>query len=153
MSQLMDAIKRFFREDNWSFTESQMDTGLSLKFGGNYGQWNCYARVREEGQFVFFSYAPLDIPEGKYPLITEYITRANFGLYIGDFEFNYMTGTVQFKTSIDVRGQETDLSSTLIKHLVYTNVVTMDKYLPGLEMVVTGKATPEQAIEQAEADE
>lgn len=154
MGQLVEAIRQFFQEDNWSFTESQVDTGLSLRFGGRNGQWNCYARVREEdGQFAFYSYAPVDIPEAKYPVTTEYITRANFGLHIGDFEFNFITGTVQFKTSIDVKGQESGLTSTLIRHLVYTNVVTMDKYLPGLELVVMGKATPAQAIARTEADE
>jgi len=151
MGQLLETIKQFFKEDNWSFTESQADTGLSLRFAGKSGQWNCYARVREqEGQFIFYSYAPIDVPKAKYPPIIKYITRANFGLSIGDFEFNFLMGTIQFKTSIDVNGEESKLSFALIKHLVYGNVVTMDKYLPGLELVVKGKATAEQAIAQIE---
>lgn len=151
MGQLLDTIKQFFLEEDWSFTESQMDTGLLLKFQGKNGQWNCYALVREdEEQFVFYSYAPIDIQEAMYPPIIEYLTRANFGLSIGDFEFNFMTGTVQFKTGIDVQGLESNLVSALIGHLVYTNVVTMDKYLPGLEPIIMGKTTPEKAITRIE---
>ena len=147
MGQLLETIKQFFKEENWSFVESEVDTGLILKSGGKSGQWNCYARVNEEeGQFIFYSYAPVSVPESNYTSVTEYITRANFGLIIGDFELNFITGTIQYKTSIDMKGEESKLSSTLIRHLVYTNVVTMDKYLPGFNLILESKATPEQAI-------
>jgi hypothetical protein len=147
MGQIMLKLQQFFRENSWSFMESQDKTGLMLKFGGRSGKWNCYAEAREpRGQLVFYSYAPVDVPEASYSAVIEYLTRANFGLGIGDFEFNFLSGTVQFKTSIDVTGEESNLSLNLIKHLVFTNVVTMDKYLPGLQSVLEGKTTPEQAI-------
>ena len=37
---------------------------------------------------------------------------------------------------IDVEGEADKLSSTLLKHLVYQNVLTMDKYLPGLRAII-----------------
>ncbi|MFC1944176.1 YbjN domain-containing protein [Chloroflexota bacterium] len=153
MGKLLETIKRFFQEDGWDYTESTMDTGLLLRFGSRNEQWNCYARVREQyGQLMFYSYAPVDIPEPKRLSIAEYITRVNFGLHIGDFEMNFSTGTVQFKTGIDVKGQEENLTFTMIKHLVYTNVVTMDKFLPGLRMIISENMTPDQAITRIEAD-
>jgi hypothetical protein len=42
------------------------------------------------------------------------------------------------------------LSSALSKRLVYTNVLMMDKYLPGIMAVIYGGVSPEQAIAQVE---
>jgi hypothetical protein len=38
-----------------------------------------------------------------------------------------------------------------LKQLVYTNVLTMDQYLPGIEAVISSKTSPEEAIAQIES--
>jgi len=77
--------------------------------------------------------------------------RANFGLFIGNFELDFDSGTMQYRTSIDVEGQEEALSSLVIKHLVYQNVLTMDKYLPGLAAVLDGSSSPAAAVRLIES--
>jgi len=147
MIDLLRTVKQFFELDGWSFTESDTDSGLLLRFGGKNGQWRCYARVRrEQGQFIFYSYAPLEVPEAKRTAIAEFVTRANFGLSIGNFELSFDSGTLQFRTGIDVQGHEECLSAGILKHLVYANVMAMDRYLPGIRSVVERDETPEQAI-------
>lgn len=149
MGIIMERVKQFFEADQWAYAESEI--GLKLNFGGRTGTWRCLARVREdEGQFLFYSFVPLEVPAAQMPLVAEYLMRANFGLFIGNFELNYRTGTVQYRTSIDVEGDEEALSLPVIKHLVYQNVLTMDKYLPGLQAVIEGRMSPEAAIEATE---
>ena len=67
---------------------------------------------------------------------------------IGNFELDFTDGEVRYKTSIDVEGDQ--LSSVLIKTLVYTNVTMMDEYLPGIKAVIEAGVSPEEAIRAIE---
>ncbi|MBC7340390.1 MAG: YbjN domain-containing protein [Firmicutes bacterium] len=97
---------------------------------------------------MFYSVCPVNVPEGKRLAVAEYLTRANYGLVIGNFEMDFRDGEVRYKTSIDVEGAE--IAPALVRNLVYANVITMDRYLPGLLGVIYGNLTPEQAIAQVE---
>jgi hypothetical protein len=66
---------------------------------------------------------------------------------IGNLELDYTDGEIRYKTSINVTADQ--LSSALIKTLVYTNVTMMDEYLPGIQVVLAGQ-TPEAAIQAIE---
>lgn len=84
-------------------------------------------------------------------MVAEYLTRANYGLPLGNFEMDFSDGEVRFKTSLDVEGEEYMLTPAMIKSLVYSNVLTMDRYLAGMMAVIYGDASPEQEIAKAEA--
>jgi hypothetical protein len=139
---------RFFTEDDWTFTKIQGQPILQMGYQGENGQWMCYARANEDPQqFAFYSVYPVVVPDDRKFAIAEFITRANSGLVLGNFEFNFDNGEILYKTSIDVEGDR--LTSALIKRLVYTNVVIMDQYLPGINAVLEN-ASPESAIAQIE---
>jgi hypothetical protein len=57
---------------------------------------------------------------------------------------DFSDGELRYKTSIDLTG--IDLPKALIRSLLYTNVVVMDKYLPGIVGVLTDGMTPEAAV-------
>ena len=81
-------------------------------------------------QFLFYVIAPVKAPEEVRAAVAEYITRANYGLRIGNFEMDYTDGEVRYKSSLDFEGGGT--YGTLIKNTIYPAVQTMDFYLPGL---------------------
>jgi len=150
---ILNQIIYFFTEDDWQFTKQQSEPALYLAFQGENGAWTCYARAREDQQqFVFYSLCPIAIPEANRSAIAEFLTRANYGMTIGNFELDFSDGEIRYKTSVDVEGDR--LTSALIRNLVYTNVAMMDEYLPGIKAVVETGASPEaaiRAIEQSEA--
>ncbi|NJK69602.1 MAG: YbjN domain-containing protein [Microcoleus sp. SU_5_3] len=152
---MLEEIILFFTKDDWSFTKIQGESVLQTAFQGKNGKWNCYAKVREEQQqFVFYSICPINAPENKRLAIAEFITRANYGTIIGNFELDYTDGEIRYKTSIDVEGS--NLTFPLIKQLVYTNVTMMDEYLPGIVAAIDGDVEPKDAIrsiEQREAND
>ncbi|NES73010.1 MAG: YbjN domain-containing protein, partial [Okeania sp. SIO2D1] len=123
---------------------------LRMLFQGQNGKWTCYARTRvEQSQFVFYSICPVKVPKPKRRAVGEFISRANYGMIIGNFELDFVEGEIRYKTSTDVEGLT--LTLALIKRLVYTNVMMMDEYLPGITSVIKGEASPEEAIAQIEA--
>lgn len=142
---ILQALLNFFTEDDWSFQKVTSEPALRLAFRGENGQWNCYAKAREEQQqMVFYSLCPVAVPEDKRLAAAELIARVNYGLIVGNFELDFNDGEIRYKTSIDVEGES--LSPNLIQPLVYANVMMMDEYLPAIEAVIEGRLSPEDAI-------
>jgi hypothetical protein len=146
---LLDQLIGFLTSDDWSFTRLQGEPILYTTVKGNHGEWNCFAQIREEqNQILFYSICPTPVPEDKRSPIAEFLTRANSGLILGNFELDFDDGEIRYKTSIDVTNDF--LNQALIKQLVYTNVSMMDEYLPGIQAVIAGEATPIEAIRRVE---
>ncbi|MEM7579862.1 MAG: YbjN domain-containing protein [Cyanobacteria bacterium P01_A01_bin.80] len=142
---IFKAVVNFFIEDDWQFAKLETEPSLRLAFQGKNGKWDCYAKAREQQQqFVFYSVSPVSAPENKRLPITEFITRANYGMIMGNFESDFTTGEIRYKTSIDVEGD--NLSFALIKQMVYANVMMMDEYLPGIMAVIEQEVEVKEAI-------
>jgi hypothetical protein len=151
MGQLFEAVVDYLTEDDWKFNVVKDDTALMLSFRGEAGSWQCFATVDEEKQwFTFYSILPSNVPEEKRVEIAEFITRANYGLVIGNFEMDYGDGEVRYKTSVDVEGGE--LTPKMIENLMRANLMTMDRYFAGVMGVLYGDRDPAEAIAEMEED-
>ena len=149
MAEILEAVEKFFTEDEWPYSQLDGRPTLRTAFKGDSGGWNCYAQAREkQEQFMFYSVCSSNVPKEKRLAMAEFLTRANYGLIIGNFEMDFSDGEVRYKTSIDV--EDDRLSVALIKNLVYANVLTMDRYLPGVMSIIYGDVSPAQAIAQME---
>jgi len=148
---MREIVTGFFEADGWPIEEVSTDTLVATGFAGDTDQWRCFALLQPElNRLMFYSLVPENVPEAQHRLAMEYITRANYGLAIGNFEMDLSDGEVRYKTSVDVEGGE--LTQGLVQAAVYANVVTMDRYLPGLRRVLAESASPAEAIEQIEAE-
>ena len=146
---LLETVIHFFTTDHWTFTKLQGQPVLQMGCQGENGSWICYAHARDtQQQFIFYSVYPTPAPEDKRSAIAEFLTRANYGMTIGNFELDFSDGEIRYKTSIDVEGDR--LTPALIKRLVYTNVMMMDEYLPGIKAVIETGVSPEEAIRSIE---
>jgi hypothetical protein len=125
------------------------EPALQVRFTGESGEWTCLAVAREQQrQFVFYSVLDGFVEADQRPAVQEFLTRANWTLAIGNFEFNPDTGEVRYKTSVDL-GEE-HLTSNLAQRVVYANVINMDRYLPALLAVCAGELSPADALQSAE---
>lgn len=146
---IYDTMVQFFREDDWRFRPLQDSPILQMGFSGDNGTWQCFAQANDElERFMFYSILPIKVPVEGRPAVAEFITRANYGLIVGNFEMDYTDGEVRYKTSIDVEGGV--LTTGMIKTLVYANVLMVDKYFPGLMVTMYGGASPADAIARIE---
>lgn len=149
MGSIFDAMVQFFEEDDWNYHQVEGRTILRLGFSGDNGSWSCYAEAKEEReQFVFYSVLEAKAPEEKRPAMAEFLTRANCGMIIGNFELDYSDGQVRYKTSIDV--EDDRLTTALVKNMVYMNVIIMDRYFPGIMKVIYADASPAKEIAKIE---
>lgn len=144
MGQIFNAVVDFLTDDGWKYTileEDQDLLALTLSFKGHAGSWQCFAIVDEEKHWLrFYSILPVHVPEEKRPEATEFITRANYGLMLGNFEMDLADGEVRFKTSVDAEGGE--LTKPMIDNLLRSNLISMDRYFPGLMAVLYSDRAP-----------
>ncbi len=149
MGPVYNDMTRFFLMDDWKFTPIEGRSMLQMGFSGRNGNWTCIARALDEKQqVIFLSICSVKVPEAKRDLVAEFLTRANYGLVIGNFEMDYEDGEIRYKTSVDVGDEH--VSSEIMKPLVYTNVAMMDRYLPGIMAVTHGNVSPADAIKDIE---
>jgi hypothetical protein len=149
MGQLFETVLEYLTEDEWNFHVIKEDTALTLSFRGDTGVWQCFGTADEEKQwFTFYSILPSNVPDDKRVEVAEFITRANYGLVIGNFEMDYADGEVRYKTSVDVEGGE--LTSKMVENVIRANVMTMDRYFAGLMGVLYGDRDPAEAIAEME---
>jgi hypothetical protein len=149
MGQILDIVAQFFKEDDWPYSQLEGKTVLRTGFSGENGQWSCFAQALEDRyQFVFYSLLPNKAPEERRPAMAEFLTRANYGMILGNFEMDFSDGEIRYKTSIDV--EDDDLTPALLKQLLYANVMTMDRYWPGIMAVLYSNVSPAEAIADIE---
>ena len=145
-----ELLGEFLREDEWYPTQIEGKTVYRMGFTGRNTSYTCFARVREEyDQVLFYVMLPNRIEEAMRPQIAEFITRANYGLRIGNFEMDYSDGEVRYKTSLDYEGET--LTHGYLKNMIYPAIRTMDQYYPGIMAVLYGGKSVVDAIEAVEA--
>lgn len=146
-----DTLGEFLEADGWHPRALDGKTVYRCDFVGGNGDLRCYAQIRADlEQFIFYAVCTVKAPEEVRGAVAEFVTRANYGLRIGNFEMDYTDGEIRYKSSIDF--EDETLTPNLIRHTLYPAVQTMDYYLPGLLRVIYGGASPYEAIQEVEGD-
>jgi len=150
--QAFETLGQFLTEDDWYPQQLEDKTIYRMGFSGKNGQVTCFAQIRVDlEQFLFYAVAPVKVPEEMRVAVAEFITRANYGLRIGNLELDFSDGEVRYKSSLDFESQT--LTPQLIKLAIYPAVQTMDRYLPGLMAVIYGGKSPAEAVAEIEKGE
>jgi hypothetical protein len=150
-SRALETLREFLEADGWFPQQLDERPIYRIAFSGKNGELRCYAQVRIElEQFMFYAVAPVKAAEEVRSDVAEYLTRANYGLRIGNFELDYQDGEVRYKSSLDFESET--LTSNFIRNAIYPAVQTMDRYLKGLLSVMYGGRTPVEAIQEVEGE-
>ena len=150
-ASLLAIIEKHLTEDEWAyFRSSEYPDEIHVPVNGKAGRFACTFRVIQEKDLMFFYvYVSTKAPEGRRKEVVEYITRANFGSYIGNFEMNMETGDIRYKVSLDVEGGT--VSTAMIKNMLSAGVSVVDRYHNGLMEVMVSHAIPATAVREAES--
>lgn len=103
--------------------------------------------VNDNGIYVQ-AICPINASKDVYNTVVEYITRANYGLSMGCFMFDYRDGEVSFRDFLVA--QESVPSIKDIERTVDMPFIMMEKYGDGLVKALMGFGDPERDIEDAE---
>ncbi len=111
---------------------------------GQSGRWRCYWHVDSAWERChFYSIAPVQVPEEQRLAMAEFITLANYGMAVGNFELDFEDGEVRFKTST-ILGTE-PLTPDLIDHIMHINTRVLDDCLSLIFAVSYSQLSPREA--------
>lgn len=149
MTGLFSALIDYMEEEDWKYEILEGETIIRFHFKGSAGRLLCYGEVDEEKCWlIFYSYMPVNAPPEKMTQAAEFVTRANRGMRIGNFELDFDDGEIRYKTSIDVEGGE--LSSKMIDNLLRANLSTINRYFGGLMELIYGDKPASEVIKRIE---
>ncbi len=147
-----ETLGQYLKDIEWYPQQLKDRTAYRVLFSGKNGQLTCFAQILVDlEQLLFYAVAPVKVPEELRVAAAEFITRANYGLRIGNMEMDFRDGEVRYKSSLDFEGEE--LTPQLIKLTILPAVQTLDRYLPGLMSVIYGGKTPAEAVAEVEESE
>ncbi len=136
--QAFDTLEKFLETDGWYPQRIKDQYAFSMRYAGHNAYMTCSARIRvETEQLIYYIYAPIKVPEEVRLSVAEFLIRANYGLWIGNFEMDFDDGEVRYKSSLDFEGET--LTSGFIHNTNSMAVRLMDLYLSGLLKIVCGR--------------
>jgi hypothetical protein len=149
MGQLLDTAEEWLREDDWNFDRDDKRSLIKCGVKAENSSFTLLFVAREELEILsLLIVSPNNVPEDKRPTAAEFLTRANYGLRIGNFEMDMEDGEVRYKVSVDVEGSQ--LTPIMVKNMIGTGVKTMDRYFAGLMAICYTGQSAKDTIEQIE---
>jgi len=139
----------FLSGDGWPVAPDTFDglPCIATRFDGSTDSWTCRARPYDPfGQLAFESILPLTVASAHLDLVTQLVIRANWRLLTGAFQLDLDSGELVFRTMFFV-SDGAEISDSLCRGLIYSNVLTVDRCLAEFKAAATGE-DPVQAYER-----
>ncbi len=159
MSQAIGAVRALIEGNQWKYEYSAEKQRFQLKFNLSKTKLsNCtiFISVRPRSddenscsRIISYGYISLSGDAESMANVCEYLTRANYGLSIGNFELDFRDGEIRYKVSCNAR--DALPGEDALDDLISLPILMFNRYGNGLLAVSMGMMTPEQAVEQAES--
>ena len=108
------------------------------------------ARVVNPRTALFTTILPMNIPEKNRAAVSEYLTRVNYTLLLGNFQMDLSDGELSYK-SVGVFEEESGLPDSVVTRLTYVGFNMFDKYIPGVFSIIYGGRTAEEAFKEVDS--
>ncbi len=143
------SIKRIYEDEELNFSTDEengvirfsMNTQVSPDVRFN-------ARVINPRTVMFTTILPMNVPENCRMAISEYLTRVNYMLILGNFQLDMNDGELSYK-AVGVYEEDTGLADSVVIRLTYVGFNMFDKYMPGVFAIIYGGRSVEEAFEEA----
>lgn len=143
-ASLRDQLIAIYAKRGWRWREAGDPPVLVSELAGPLGSWLMYVQVVEEAALLaFYSVLPTPVPRARRAAVAEFLTRANYGLSLGNFEMDFDDGEVRAKVVLAVGAHPPD--DVLVERLIRVSGRLVEVFLPGIEAVVDG-ADPATAL-------
>jgi hypothetical protein len=148
---LFQHVKDALTEMSWRFGESAEGLNLCAGWSGANGYLPCFVQVDDERPIItFVSRVQCPAPEEKRPAMAEFVNRANCRVWVGHFEIDFADGEIVYRSVMNLA--DGALTIGMLAALVYGNVYTMDRYLPGIMGMLWNDLTAEDAVGLCEGE-
>lgn len=147
---LFSKVIEYVKSQNWKYRiigdgQNIVELHMNLKSKLN----SCHVLVvAEEKCIQAFAVCPLQAQKDTFANVSEYITRANYGLKMGNFELDYRDGEIRYRSFLSCREGIPSLKD--IEYCVDVTFLMMNRYGDGLAKNIMGFGDPARDVEAAE---
>lgn len=148
MNEIFKVIKEYFDGADWPGTTTDGKTYVTGRLTCDNSTYLCIAMAFENGYLTCCACADEEVAAPFRARVSEFITRANFGMHLACFELDLDDGTLRCRAGRKCDG---GVKANDIESLVYLAALTMDRYYPGLSAIKITNKSPKELIEKIEA--
>lgn len=140
---------RYFEKQGWKFNQVEDQPMLQFGYSGRQTNIVCLLYVKAENKTIsFYSILSDKADDSKKAALAEYLTRVNFGLPFGNFEMDWSSGEVRYKTSMFYIGDT--INDDFFEALIFPNLIITEKYFAGMAAILFNDKSPEEGLSIAE---
>ena len=124
---IAEAIKKHFDDNDWNYAFDE-DNGIfmaSINIGDKLNTINLILHVHDDAFTIYFV-IPVNAGKKVRSKVTEFITRANYGMRCANFEMDYSDGEIRLKIFTPVHTEE--LSDYTIGFSIFLGVTIIKRY-------------------------
>ena len=155
VAQVRAAVENFFEQDKIKFTPfdernvARAIYNVDTRFGHATIFFHAY-----NDRLVLHMMIPLKAEENERQKVAEFLLRANYGLKIGGFDFDFDDGEISYRISIFCGNEEfAPPTYEQIDFSVIIGLMMIEKYGNELVKVMFGLVEPEDAVASAELED
>ncbi|MCR1840382.1 YbjN domain-containing protein [Murimonas intestini] len=147
--QIAASIVSYFEDNNFHYSFDKERGVITNTFNMEGKLKNIrYAIGVRESDYIVYATVDINADEECRAAVSEFLTRANYGMLFGSFEMDYRDGEIRFRVAVDC--DECMPSSAVIRNSIIFPHQAFSKYGNGLLTVMFGVMTPEEAIKGIE---
>ncbi|TWU10414.1 YbjN domain-containing protein [Allorhodopirellula heiligendammensis] len=147
MSAQVDQLSAYLDRGTIVYDQDDERGLFRMLFEGKHGDLRV-AMIIDESMLQVFTHPANKIPASHRQLITEAITRANYGLKLGSFEMDLEDGELRYQTALPL-GEDFP-EDDVIDHVLYVGGAMIDRYMPAFLSIIYGNEDVKLAITAAE---
>ncbi len=124
---VFDTMCEMLDDDGWKYEKDPADLSVSCTAQGEDLPIDVNFKIIPELQLVtLVSQMPFKVPENRRTELAVAISRANYGMVDGNFDFDLKNGVILFRLTSSFMGSL--LSKELLSYMLYVSCGTVDKY-------------------------
>ena len=155
INEIRTAVEKFFEHDGVKhkpFDEHNIASAIysvDAKFGHATIFFHAY-----KDKLVLHMIIPINADEKERAKVAEFLLRANYGLKVGGFDFDFDDGEISYRVALYC-GDDEFIPPTYeqIDFAVVVGLMMIEKYGNALVKVMFGLVEPEDAVESAEQND
>lgn len=146
MAVTMTDVIRYLNHEEWHY-ELHEDKNYVMMHMKLQSVENCACILSpvDTSTLLCYTVFPIKVPEERRVAVAEFLTRANYGLYHGNFEMDFSDGEVRYKTT-GMAPQDESIDPDITGRMIRLAVMMLDRYALGILAVATANEEPAKAL-------
>ncbi len=152
MDTVRQMIEEYLNGENWRYDYREDGNYFIMRMNMRTVDYaTCVIQLYDNLDFIVYTIFPIKATEEKAASINEFLSRANYGLKIGNFELDFEDGEIRYKNAVAWNGSAPDQES--LDRMINIGFSMVDRYAPGILAIQYGSADPKAEITRIEGEE